>query len=126
MICCMAVWKKWVIYITWKIRIEKIKGNDVEIEENMDIDELEENIMETDIEDYEVSDEWVRIVTGFEDFINVNKFLQDKSYKIESAEVEFIAKNTIKLSPEWEEKLERLIDALEDDEDVDSVFHNAE
>ena len=118
--------QKWVIYITGKLKIEKVKWNNVETVEELDNDLLEEDIMETDVEDYDLSEDGARIVTEFEDFINVSKFFQEKSYKIESAEIEFIAKNTVNLSKEWEEKLDRLIDALEDNEDVDSVFHNAE
>ncbi len=118
--------QKWVIYISWKLKIEKVKGNNIETVEPLNNDLLEEDIMETDVEDYEISEDGARIVTEFEDFINVSKFFQEKFYKIDNAEIEFIAKNTIKLSQEWEEKLDRLIEALEEDEDVDSVFHNAE
>gem|GEM_PF-2496258 len=108
------------------MKIEKIKGNDVETLEELDNDLLEEDIMETEVEDYDLSEDGARIVTEFEDFINVSKFFQENSYKIESAEIEFIAKNTLKPSQEGEEKLDRLIDTLEDNEDVDSIFHNAE
>jgi len=115
---------KWVILTSGKI--EKVKEKWKEIEKIIPIDDsFEEILLETDVEDYEIKDWLARIVTAREDLAKVTKFLEDKGYKIESSEIEYIPENTINLTEEDEKKLERLIDALEDDDDVDSIFHNA-
>ena len=115
---------KGVIYISW--RIEKVKEKWKEIEKILSLDEaFEEDILETDVEDYEVDENGARIVTAREDLAKVTKFFEDKWYKIESSEIEYVPQNTVSLSAEDEEKLQRLLDALEDDDDVDSVYHNA-
>ncbi len=115
---------KWVIYVSWKV--EKVKEKWKEIEKIIPLDEnFEEILLETDIEDYELSPEWARIVTSRENLAKVTKFLEENWYKIESSEIEYVPENTISLTEEQEEKLQKLIDALEDDDDVDSVYHNA-
>jgi len=116
---------KGVIYSSWKI--EKIKEKWKEIEKIIPIDdEFEEIILEADVEDYEINDGIVRIETAREDLSKVTKFLEEKWYKIESSEIEYIPENTVKLDENGEQKLQKLIDALEEDDDVDSIYHNAE
>lgn len=115
---------KGVIYISGKI--EKVKEKWKEIEKILPLDEtFEEDVLETEVEDYEVDENGARIITAREDLAKVTKFFEDKWYKIESSEIEYVPQNTVQLSQEDEEKLQRLIDALEDDDDVDSVYHNA-
>jgi len=116
---------KWVIFTSWIV--EKVKEKWKEVEKIHPIDEnFEEIVLETDIEDYEINDGIARIVTAREDLSKVTKFLEEKWYKIESSEIEYIPENTVALSENDEQKLEKLIEILEDDEDVDSIFHNAE
>jgi len=115
---------KWVIYVSWKV--EKIKEKWKEVEKIIPLDEnFEEVLLETDVEDFEIDENGARIVTAREDLAKVTKFLEENGYKIESSEIEYVPQNTVSLSEEEEEKLQKLIDALEDDDDVDSVYHNA-
>ncbi len=116
---------KWVIFTSWKVETVKEKGKELEKIHPID-DEFEEIILETDVEDYEINDDIARIVTAREDLSKVTKFFEENGYKIESSEIEYIPENTVSLSENDEAKLEKIIDVLEDDEDVDSIFHNAE
>ena len=116
---------KGVIFTSWKIEQVKEKGKNIEKVHPID-DEFEEIILETDVEDYEINDGIARIVTAREDLSKVTKFLEEKWYKIESSEIEYIPENTIALSEQDEQKLEKIIENLEEDDDVDSIFHNAE
>jgi len=52
--------------------------------------------------------------------------LKENNYNIESYDIEFIPENTIQISEKNEGKLERLINAFEEDDDVDEIFHNAD
>ena len=116
---------KWVIYVSWKI--EKVKEKWKEVEKILPLDkDFEEVLLETEVEDFEIDENWARIITARWDLATVAKFLEEKNYKIESSEIEYIPTNTVSLSKEDEEKLKKLINALEEDDDVDSIFHNAE
>jgi transcriptional/translational regulatory protein YebC/TACO1 len=86
---------------------------------------FEEVLLETDVEDFEIDENGARIITAREDLAKVTKFLEQQGYKIESSEIEYVPQNTVQLSEEDEQKLQKLLDVLEDDEDVDSVYHNA-
>ncbi|MBU1063003.1 YebC/PmpR family DNA-binding transcriptional regulator, partial [Patescibacteria group bacterium] len=52
-------------------------------------------------------------------------FLEDKKIKTESAEIEYVAKEHINLNVEEKERLEKFIEALENDEDVADYYTNA-
>lgn len=116
---------KWVIYITWKKKQEIKKGRNIEEIILLNEEEFEDDIMSMDIDDYDMMDGWARVVTSFEGLFKIKDILETKNYNIESAEIEYIPKNYIDLSPTDESKLETLIDFLEENEDIDSVFHNA-
>ena len=52
--------------------------------------------------------------------------MQDKGIKIESAEVGYVAKQTKQLTETGQEKINKLIDDLEENEDVADITHNIE
>jgi len=116
---------KWAVYISWKI--EKIKEKWKNMENILPLwDNFEYLLLETDVEDYELSEEWARIISSRENLSNVTKFFETNWYKIENSEIEYIPANIVSLTDENQSKLDRIIEKLEDDEDVDSVSHNAE
>lgn len=83
--------------------------------------------LENDALDFVTSDDSYEIYTTFEDFIKMNKALEDAG--IESLimnEVRYIPSNYISLDETKTEKILSLIDALEDIEDVQDVYHNLE
>jgi transcriptional/translational regulatory protein YebC/TACO1 len=68
----------------------------------------------------------VIIYTKPEDLAKTKHWLETKKLQVESAEIEYVAKEKLTLSPEDKEKVEHFIDALEDDEDVSDYFSNIE
>lgn len=116
--------EKGEIYVTGKISIVQAKGKTTETIEPLDIDELEWLILETNAENYEVDEESVRIVTSRDDFIDVKRVLQEHWYKCEEADLQFLPTSTTELDDTTYTKFERLIEMLEEDEDVDMVWHN--
>ena len=65
-------------------------------------------------------------MTAFEDFFAVKDALESAGFKPESAEITFIPSVTVALDKEGAEKILALIDALEDLDDVQNVFTNAD
>jgi transcriptional/translational regulatory protein YebC/TACO1 len=61
---------------------------------------------------------------GFTDFGNMQKALEEKGLSPISAEVEWIPATTVPVNDEQAEEVSKLIERLEQDEDVQKVFHN--
>jgi len=118
--------EKGEIFVSGKIHVEKIKGKDIESILPLNEEEFELEIMETNAEDYQIDDGIARILTNREDFMATVNHIERAWRKIEQSDLSYIAENTITLDETWEKKLETIIEMLEDDEDVDTVWHNAE
>lgn len=91
---------------------------------NINMDDLELDLIDNGAEDIMVDEGNIYIYTSFEDFGKMTKFLEDKKIEITSAEVLREPSNTVELSEEQETKVQALIDRLEEDDDVQNVFHN--
>ncbi|KZN96206.1 MULTISPECIES: YebC/PmpR family DNA-binding transcriptional regulator [Aeribacillus] len=64
------------------------------------------------------------IYTAPENLNNVKTALEEKGYKLETAEITWIPQTYTQLDETTAEKMYKLIDVLEDDDDVQEVFHN--
>ena len=85
-------------------------------------DEMMEIIMEADVDNMEASEDGFIITTKPEDFINVQKFLADKLGEPEQAELTWLPNMPMDLDDEAYAKLEKLVDALDANDDVQKVF----
>jgi transcriptional/translational regulatory protein YebC/TACO1 len=61
---------------------------------------------------------------AFTDFGNLQKALEEKGLSTISSELEWIPTTTVPVSDEQAEDISKLIERLEQDEDVNKVFHN--
>jgi transcriptional/translational regulatory protein YebC/TACO1 len=61
---------------------------------------------------------------GFADFGNMQKALEDKDLHPLSSELEWIPVNTVEVGEEEAQEVLKLVDRLEQDEDVQKVFYN--
>ena len=68
----------------------------------------------------------VMIYAPFESFGNIQSYLEDNNIEIISSGFERIPQITKKLSPEQAEDVEKLIEKLEEDDDVQNVYHTME
>ncbi|WP_026893980.1 YebC/PmpR family DNA-binding transcriptional regulator [Clostridiisalibacter paucivorans] len=99
----------------------------IDRKENMDEDEMMMQALEAGAEDFEADDEYFEITTTPEDFSAVKDALKGIGYEFSTAEVSFIPQNQTKLdSKEDIKNMTKLIDALEDNDDVQDVYHNWE
>ena len=95
------------------------------LENNYEEEKVMEDILNLDILDMEFSDEEITIYTEPEKFLSVKDELDKLGYdNYLASEVTFIPDNYIALDDEGIEKVMALIDALEDIDDVQSVYHN--
>ncbi|MBP2032488.1 YebC/PmpR family DNA-binding regulatory protein [Clostridium algifaecis] len=98
----------------------------IERTEDMDEDEVMMQVLDAGAEDFDAQDEVFEITTTVEDFISVRDALEKDGFKFVSADITMIPDNVTAVDMEAAEKVQRLIDKLEDDDDVQDVYHNAE
>jgi len=89
-------------------------------------DEVLEIVLDAGAEDLHTEDEFFEVTTAVEDFETVRKAVQEANLEIENASLQWIAKNSVSVSGETAEKAMKLIDALEDNDDVQNVYTNAD
>ena len=90
-------------------------------------DEVMMIALNNDAIDFITEDESYVIYTTFENFINMNKALDEAGIEEKIMnEVRYIPNITVSLSDDKKEKIYKLIDALEEIEDVQDVYHNLE
>jgi YebC/PmpR family DNA-binding regulatory protein len=92
----------------------------------LDPEEFELEIIDAGVEEFEYDDEHFYITTSLEDFGNMQKKLEEIGVDIENAELKRIPNTTKTLNIEDSKHLLSIIDAFEDLDDVQSVYHNLE
>lgn len=118
--------EKGAIYLWGIIQKQIDKGREVEKILAINLEQFEEDILEINFSDYSVDDENNAVIYCWKDeLFTAVKILQSKSYKINDFQIEYLPSNSIELDEVNTEKLEKLIDALDEDDDVDEVYHNA-
>lgn len=94
--------------------------------ENFKLEDIELDLIEAGAQEIEVEDDFITIFTQMEDFGNMNQKLEDLKIKTEKAALERIPNNTKKLDLETAKNTLKLIDIIEEDDDVQNVYHNLE
>lgn len=100
-------------------------------EEHVDLEELELELIDGGLEElYSEQDEEgndiVVVQTSFEDFGNMQRLLEEKGVEIKSAKLERVSLSHTQVSEEHAAEVLKLIDKIEDDDDVQAVYHNME
>lgn len=89
-----------------------------------DLDNLELELIDFGLDDFTADDEFVYIYTPFQDFGTMQKALEDRNIDIAATEFQFIPNNYKEVNDEQRKEINELIEALEDDDDVQSVYNN--
>lgn len=92
---------------------------------DMDEDELMMLAIEAGAEDFNSEEEGFTIITEPDDFGDVYKVLEEAGIVMALAEVAMIPQTTTELTSDEDiDKMEKLLEILEDDDDVQDIFHN--
>jgi YebC/PmpR family DNA-binding regulatory protein len=89
-------------------------------------DEIMDIVLEAGAEDLQTEEDFFEIQTALESFEAVRKALLAKNLMIENASLQWIAKNTVTIGSNEAEKVMNLIEALEENDDVQNVYSNAD
>lgn len=87
-------------------------------------DELELDLIDFGLEEFTVDGDEAYLYTSFADFRKMQKALEDKGIEVISAEFQRIPLSTTELPPAQLEEVQKLIEQIEDDDDVQAVYTN--
>jgi YebC/PmpR family DNA-binding regulatory protein len=97
----------------------------IEKKDEIDEEELMMHSIEAGAEDFNVEEEYYEITTAPGDFSSVRESLEKAGYEFMSAEIAMVPQNYTALDNEKHiSNMEKLIDALEELDDVQTVYHN--
>ncbi len=94
--------------------------------EGLNLEEVELEMIDAGAEDFDVDGDMITVTSAMEDFGSVNRKLNELGIEPEEAGLKRIPNDTKKLDLESAKKVLRLIDVLEDDDDIQFVYHNLE
>ncbi len=92
--------------------------------EGVNTEDLELELIDHGLDDMQREDEHIVLYCSFEDYGSMQKALEDRKIEVQSAELLRFPSHTKELSDEQAEEVIKLIEKLEEDEDVINVFHN--
>ena len=98
----------------------------VEQSEGVSEEELMMTALDAGAEDFNAEDGVYEILTDPADFSQVREALEAAGYAFLSAEMDKIAQTSVELTAEQQESVEAMLDMLEDNDDVQNVYHNAQ
>ncbi len=95
----------------------------------LDLEELEFDLIDAGLEEIYVEEgeegkDVAVIHTAFEDFGKMQKALEEKGIEVISAKLERVAQSTTEVNEEQAADVLKLVDKLEEDDDVQAVYHN--
>lgn len=98
---------------------------DIEKTDKMDDDEMMMTALEAGADDFNIEDGIYEILTSPENFNSVRETLESAGFSFVRSEIDRIPNMTVDLDDAAAEKIVRMLDLFEDNDDVQSVYHNA-
>ncbi|WGH76435.1 YebC/PmpR family DNA-binding transcriptional regulator [Tenacibaculum tangerinum] len=94
----------------------------------MDLEEFEMEMIDFEVEEVFTDDEdnSIMLYAPFEQFGAIQKYLEENNIEILSSEFERIPTTTTAISEEQKEEVNKLLEKLEEDDDVNNVYHSME
>jgi YebC/PmpR family DNA-binding regulatory protein len=92
--------------------------------EGVSLEDLELELIDYGVDEVFTDENEIIIYGEFKSYSEIQKYLEENGFEIHSAEFERIPNDTKEVTDEQREQVMKLIDKLEDDEDVQNVYHN--
>ncbi|MDD4924522.1 MAG: YebC/PmpR family DNA-binding transcriptional regulator [Dehalococcoidales bacterium] len=110
--------------VNWQFEQKGIIG--IEVTDGMNADDVSLMAIDAGAEDVKADADYIEVYTSLEDMEKIRKSLEDNGISVKSAELAKVAKNTIELDEAASLSVLKLIDRLENLDDVRSVWSNVE
>ncbi|MBQ9434709.1 MAG: YebC/PmpR family DNA-binding transcriptional regulator [Bacteroidales bacterium] len=94
--------------------------------EGVDLEELELELIDYGVEELFAEEDEIVIYAEFQNFGPIQKYLEENNFEIKSFKFERIPNDMKQLTDEEKEEVEKLLEKIEEDDDVTNVFHNME
>jgi YebC/PmpR family DNA-binding regulatory protein len=88
------------------------------------LDEFELELIDHGLDDLVQHEQELLIYTSFQDYGKMLKYFDEKGIEVISSELQYLPSTTKELSEEQAKEVKELLDKIEEDDDVQSVFHN--
>ncbi|MDE7472088.1 MAG: YebC/PmpR family DNA-binding transcriptional regulator [Muribaculaceae bacterium] len=92
--------------------------------DDLELELIDYGVDELIEEEEEELGQYIALYGGFEDYSNIQKYLEENDFEIISSEFVRIPNDLKEVTPEQRATLDKLLEKLEEDEDVQNVFHN--
>ena len=92
--------------------------------DGIDMDELELDMIDCGIDEMFRDEDEILIYAEFQNFGPIQKYIEDNNFEIKSFKFERIPTDLRQLTEEQQEEVNKLLERLEDDDDVTNIFHN--
>ncbi len=90
----------------------------------LNLEEMELDLIDAGAEDIQTDEDEIIVYTKFTEFGHMQKFLETKGLEPKSSELQYIPNVTKELSEAEQDEVMECISALEEDDDVQNVYHN--
>lgn len=90
----------------------------------LNLDEMELDLIDAGAEDIQRDEDEIIVYTKFTEFGHMQKFLESKGLEPKSSELQYIPNATKELTEAEQDEVMECVSALEEDEDVQTVYHN--
>lgn len=97
---------------------------EIEKQESIDPEELELELIDAGLEEIEILEESLAIYGDYKSFGSLSKAIEDKGLNIEKAELQRIPTSPVEYTEEQLVDIEKMLDKIEDDDDIQHVFTN--
>jgi len=91
---------------------------------NLNLDEAELDLIDAGAEDIDPGDDEITVYTKFSEFGHMQKFLESRNLEPKSVSLQYVPSTTKDLAEDQQDEVLKLVEALESDDDVQSVYHN--
>ena len=95
-----------------------------ELKDNLDVEELELELIDAGLEEIEAEDGEVLVTADYTSFGTLNEAIEGMGIEIKKANLERMANSPISITEEQQADIDKILERLEDDEDVQKVFTN--
>tara|TARA_B100000963_G_C22564080_1_gene642796 strand:- start:105 stop:815 length:711 start_codon:yes stop_codon:yes gene_type:complete len=97
---------------------------EIEMTDGMDLEELELNLIDAGVEELEVQEQTLFIYGDYTAFGTISKSLEDMEISVQKSGLKRYATSPVEFSEEQLVEIEKMLDKIEDDDDIQQVFTN--
>ena len=91
---------------------------------DLSLEDLELELIDYGVDELEADEDSIVLYGPFEEYANIQQYLEGNGFEILSTEFVRIPNDVKEVTDEQRETIDKLLEKLEEDEDVQNVFHN--